>query len=138
MKKEKFRLKDVILLWKDAIVASVLRKYGILSVEKLKKMIDCGKCVTIVDCRSSDMFESAHIPGAMSLPYDKFMLNFSSIPSDGVVVTVCYVGMFSRVAAQKLCDSGYLKVFSLAGGMKRWGKVFGRLDGLTRNRGGQA
>jgi len=74
----------------------------------------------------------------MNLPYDKFMLNFSVIPSDGVVVAVCYVGMFSRVAAQKLCDSGYSRVFSLAGGMKRWGKMVGRFDGLTHNRGGQA
>lgn len=107
------------LLW-DAFAASKDKRYASINAARLEQMLQSGQELTVVDCREPGLYEASHITGARSMPYDVFMKEHRTLPATAPVVLVCYVGMFSRVAASKLCDSGYTEVLSLRGGMKSW------------------
>lgn len=103
-----------------AIAAVQPRAYQFLTVEELRALLASGEAPTIVDCRAEADYAAGHIAGAMNVPYRSFMKRHEAVPRGSPVVTVCYVGMYSRAAAQKLARSGHAKVFSLLGGMEAW------------------
>lgn len=120
MVRRRFRFGEMMRLFWDAFVASRDKRYVSISPARLERMLQSGRELTVVDCREPGLYEASHITGARSMPYDVFMKEHRTLPATAPVVLVCYVGMFSRVAASKLCDSGYTEVLSLRGGMKHW------------------
>jgi|GEM_PF-1596609 len=96
------------------------REYEWLTAEELKKLLETGENITVVDCRDAASFAFGHVPGALNVPYRTYMEHAHTVPRGGVVVTACYVGMYGRAAAQKLAKSGHDTVLSLKGGMQAW------------------
>lgn len=109
----------------SVIMASIDKKYELLSVANLEKRLAAKEPMTVVDCRLPDAYAMSHIEGAVNVPYNRFDDEFRKIPKDRPVVAVCYVGMFSRVAAQKFAEDGYGPVYSVTGGMKEWNTAHG-------------
>lgn len=103
-----------------ALAAVQPRAYQFLSVEELRALLASSEAPTVVDCRAESDFAAGHIAGAVNVPYRSFMKSHEAVPRGAAVVAVCYVGMYSRAAAQKLARSGHGKVFSLLGGMEAW------------------
>lgn len=100
------------------------RKYLFIQPEELNSKLKSGNSIIVVDCRDEDSFSfMGHIPGAINIPYVSFMKNHHKVPIGGTVITVCYVGYYSRAAAQRLAKSGHKSVFSLIGGMEEWEKL---------------
>jgi rhodanese-related sulfurtransferase len=65
-----------------------------ISVQELKKMMDSGKPVTIIDSQPKDVYKEGHIKGAISLPW-KAQIPLEevwNIPKDKPVVTYCDCG----------------------------------------------
>lgn len=105
----------------ELVSASMQRQeYGWIDVEELAHMLERGEHVTVVDCRDAATYAFGHIEGAVNVPYRRFMDSHSDIPGGGVIVAACYVGMYSRAAAQKLATTGRGPTFSLKGGMQAW------------------
>lgn len=109
----------------NVLMASIDKKYEFMSVADLEKQLAAKQPMTVVDCRLPDAYAKSHIEGAVNVPYDRFDDEFRKIPKDRPVVAVCYVGMFSRVAAQKFAEDGYGPVYSVTGGMKEWNATHG-------------
>lgn len=126
MARRRFGFGEVARLFWDAFAASWDMGYARISVAQLERMLRSGQELTVIDCREPELYKASHIPGAQNMPYDVFMKEYREIPTTAPVVLACYVGMFSRVAASMLCDSGYAEVMSLRGGMKRWDAVHAR------------
>lgn len=101
------------------------RAYQPITVAELRQRIDSGSPLTIVDCRTPREFADGHIDGALNVSYRVFMDRHAEIPTDRPIVTVCYVGIYSRAAAQKLAESGHCQIHSLIGGMKAWNAAHG-------------
>lgn len=105
------------------LIAALLqrKKYRLITRKELIQLTDTNEDLIVVDCRDPKTFAIAgHIDGAINLPYTEFMKNYKSIPPGKPVVAVCYVGAYSRAAAQKLANYGHRPVMSLLGGMEGW------------------
>jgi rhodanese-related sulfurtransferase len=65
-----------------------------ISIQELKKMMDSGKTVTIIDAQPKDVYKDGHIKGAISLPWRSQipLEDVWNIPKDKPVVTYCDCG----------------------------------------------
>lgn len=95
-----------------------------ITPEALRERLAAGEDVQVVDIRPREQFERGHIPGAVSLPLDRFAAEIDSYDWDEEVVVACPIGESSVQAARLL--SAYegvpedARIASLAGGYREW------------------
>jgi len=65
-----------------------------ISIQELKKMMDAGKPVTIIDAQPKDVYKTGHIKGAISLPWKSQipLEDVWKLPKDKLIVTYCDCG----------------------------------------------
>ena len=92
-----------------------------IEADGLKKVLDGGERVVIVDVRSTAEFRQGHIPGARSLSLDEPADSFRALPRRERIVLYCACPV-SEIgpAYQFLRYSGYTNVFVLHGGFPAW------------------
>jgi 3-mercaptopyruvate sulfurtransferase SseA len=59
-----------------------------VTIEELEAMMKDGK-VFLVDVRSQDAYDAAHIPGAKLIPSGEILNHLKELPSDKLIVTYC-------------------------------------------------
>lgn len=106
----------------------------VITVATLRRMLDEGQLVTIVDIRPDAEWAEWSIPGAIHVdvyaalkagqPNELASLN---VPADRPVVTICAAGRVSLIAAEQLRARGF-DARSLAGGMKAWSLAWNSAD----------
>ncbi len=74
----------------------------------------------ILDVRTSDEWNTVHIPGATLIPLDQLGARLNEVPRDKEVVVVCHSGNRSTQGRDILKNAGYSQVTSMAGGMNQW------------------
>lgn len=52
---------------------------------ELKRLIDSGEKVVVVDVRSERAYREAHIPDAISIPLEQLGMRHSELPGDGLI-----------------------------------------------------
>ncbi len=94
--------------------------YRLMTPAEAKELI-AGPGVVLLDVRTDEEYASAHIPGALLLPYDRIDAGtVSVIPAkDSVVVVYCRSGRRSAIAAKALAALGFSHVYDL-GGIQDW------------------
>ena len=86
-----------------------------ISIEELKKMIDKGEEITVIDVQPKSVYDKGHIKGAVSIPW-KSQLSLEdvwSIPGGVPIITYCACGhgeADSNDAAKQLMKMGYTDV----------------------------
>ena len=90
-----------------------------ISIQELKKMMDAGTPVTILDAQPKDVYIAGHIKGAISLPWKSQIAleDVWSLPTDQLIVTYCDCGpgeSDSADVAAQLFRMGYENVKVLA------------------------
>ena len=90
-----------------------------ISIQELKKMMDDGTPVTILDAQPKDVYDAGHIKGAISLPWKSQIAleDVWSLPTDQLIVTYCDCGpgeSDSADVAAQLFRMGYENVRVLA------------------------
>lgn len=105
-----------------------------ITPNELKKMIEAGEAVTVLDVRQKSEREEWFIPGSVHADVYQALragnqnaLAEVDLPRDRAVVAVCNAGRTSLVAARHLAARGY-KAFSLEGGMTAWSLVWNSAD----------
>jgi rhodanese-related sulfurtransferase len=93
------------------------RKFKKISASEFLEMRKFNKDITILDCRDKDDYEESHLDDAINIPYQGFMKNWHKAAKTKTVITICYVGMYGRVAAQKVASSGNHTAYTVIGGM---------------------
>jgi rhodanese-related sulfurtransferase len=65
-----------------------------IGIEDLKRMIDHGTEVTIIDTQPLDVYEMEHIKGAISLPWKRKLTqqDLPQLPKNRLIVTYCDCG----------------------------------------------
>jgi len=97
-----------------------------ITVEDLKKMMDEGATVVIVDTNEEINYKMKHIKGAVHFPWAKVIGDPGSLPRDKPLVLYCgCVGeeASDSVAQQLMNPWGYKNVKVLDGGLMRWSKL---------------
>jgi molybdopterin/thiamine biosynthesis adenylyltransferase/rhodanese-related sulfurtransferase len=90
-----------------------------LSVRELKRRIDGGEDVFILDVREPYEYQIAQIGGKL-IPQNDVPQRLPEIPRDREVVVQCRSGARSQKIAEFLKQSGYTQVVNLAGGILAW------------------
>ena len=93
---------------------------GEISPEQLKKRIDAGEAVYVLDVRNPNEFQICRIPGTTLLPLPELGNRFAEVPKDREVVVHCKSGMRSAKAIEFLKGQGYTKLLNLTGGILGW------------------
>ncbi len=90
----------------------------LISATELK---DSSDKYAIIDARSMEEYQVAHIANAQFLDYGSFDVGqWSALPKDQAVAVYCSVGYRSEKIARKFKAAGYQKVYNLYGGIFEW------------------
>jgi len=92
-----------------------------LSATELKKALDAGEALTLVDVRGEDERRLAKIAAAKTLLENEAEIR--ALPKDSKIVFQCHHGMRSRAAAERFLAEGFTNVWNLEGGIDAWSVV---------------
>ncbi len=87
--------------------------YENLDMEEAYKAIMLDDSITVIDVRSSDEYNSGHIPKAINIPLDD--IDSINLEKDTTIYVYCASGNRSKEASQKLVDLGYKAVYNIGG-----------------------
>lgn len=92
-----------------------------ITATELKKRMDAGEDVQIVDVRQPDEFEYAKIEGAKLIPLGEIMRRIDELDDSRELILQCKAGGRSAQAIQFLTRAGYKgEMTNLAGGITAW------------------
>jgi molybdopterin/thiamine biosynthesis adenylyltransferase/rhodanese-related sulfurtransferase len=104
------------------LIADVRRSVRVVSLEDLRRRLDQGERLTLVDVREKDEVRGGYIPGAINVPRGFLEMQIEQrVPDKGSkVVLYCAGGVRSALAAKTLAELGYTDVESASPGFVRW------------------
>ena len=91
-----------------------------ITAEQLKKRIDAGENLFVLDVRNPNEFQICRIPGTVLVPLPELPSRFAEVPRDREVIVHCKSGMRSAKAIEFLKGQGYSKLANLTGGILAW------------------
>ncbi len=115
--------------WMKAAAAGVLalalaacgaakQENGVKKIDAQKaKELMAGGSVTVVDVRTAEEYEEAHVPGAVLVPLDTIGAEAPAALPDkkAVLLVYCRSGRRSAQAAAQLAELGYETVYDFGG-----------------------
>jgi adenylyltransferase/sulfurtransferase len=93
---------------------------GELTVEDLKRRIDRGEDLFILDVRNPEEFQIGRIPGSTLIPLPDLPRRVRELDPDRELIVHCKSGMRSTKAVQFLREQGFKKLSNLKGGILAW------------------
>lgn len=105
----------------DAIKASTEAS---ITAQQLKRMLDSGEEVALIDVREPAEFEIVRIPGAQLIPKDQILDGsaLSKLPHDRPIILYCKSGVRSAEALAVLLGAGFTDARHLVDGVIGWAK----------------
>ncbi len=107
-----------------ASLAAATHDYQIVKTEELKRMLDDGIEMTVVDARNPEEYQEVHIKGAINIPEKKFAEYQQELPGNKSAKIIFYCNGIkcgkSKKAAQKVINLGYTDISVYAEGMPVW------------------
>lgn len=91
-----------------------------VSVRELKRKMDEGEALTLIDVREPYEYEIARIAGSRLIPLGELETHVSELPRTGTLVLQCHSGVRSEHAARLLREAGFDNVYNLEGGIDAW------------------
>ncbi len=91
-----------------------------ITPDQLKRRIDAGENLFVLDVRNPNEFAICRIPGTVLVPLPELPLRFAEVPKDREVIVHCKSGMRSAKAIEFLKAQGYTKLVNLSGGILGW------------------
>ncbi|RZN38561.1 MAG: MBL fold metallo-hydrolase [Methanosarcinales archaeon] len=112
-------LRSGIEAWYDA--GNATEHMGLSTVHELKRRIDRGDDLLVLDVRDENEWRTGHIKGAMHIYVGNLESRLSEVPRDQPITIVCNVGHRASLAASILMRAGYTNVCcDVLGSMKAW------------------
>ena len=90
--------------------------------QSLKRLIDNGHDIILLDVREAWECEIVHLKGAKQIPLGELPQQASLLNPYTEIVVYCHKGMRSLDAAHLLQQLGFKRVKSLVGGIDRWAR----------------
>jgi len=90
-----------------------------IRVEELKKRLDAGEDLFLLDVRDEFEYEISNIGGQL-IPLAELSTRINELDANQQIVTVCKMGPRGAKAAQVLHKAGFSHVWNLAGGIHAW------------------
>ena len=93
-----------------------------ISVEEVKRKLDAGEPVHLIDVREAEELEICRLDGAEHIPMMSLFTGIqqTEAPADACIVVFCHLGIRSREAAHYLRLNGHPNALSMTGGVTAW------------------
>ena len=91
-----------------------------ISAVELKRRLDRGDRLTILDVREPNEYQINRIAGSVLIPLGDVPTRYHELDPNEEVITQCKVGGRSAKAADFLRSVGFKKVLNLTGGIVDW------------------
>jgi sulfur-carrier protein adenylyltransferase/sulfurtransferase len=91
-----------------------------ISAVELKKRLDRGDRLTIVDVREPNEYQINRIPGSVLIPLGDIPKRYHELDPNEEIIAQCKIGGRSAKAADFLRSVGFKKVLNLTGGIVEW------------------
>lgn len=91
-----------------------------ITPEQLKKRIDAGENLFVLDVRNPNEFQICRIPGTVLVPLPDLPNRLAEVPRDREVIVHCKSGMRSAKAIEFLKSQGYTRLVNLNAGILGW------------------
>ena len=91
--------------------------YMNINAEEAKKIMDTESGYVILDVRTQEEYDEAHIPGAIVIPNTEIEARAESeLPDkDQMILVYCRSGRRSKLAADILVELGYTNIYEFGG-----------------------
>ena len=112
------------------LVNAVKSKIRETNVTEVKKRLDTGEKLNLVDVREESEWAKGHIPGARHLSKGVIERDIETVIPDknAEIVLYCGGGFRSALAADNLQQMGYTNVVSMDGGWRGWTEAGGKVS----------
>ncbi|GIN19382.1 MAG TPA: hypothetical protein DEO65_09125 [Bacillus bacterium] len=105
----------------------------VVNNDELQKKIESKEDIIVLDVRETAEYAFNHILNAISIPLGELEERADKLQKEKEIFVVCRTGNRSDMAAQKLKEKGFEKVFNVIPGMSEW---TGDTEGIN-HKGGQ-
>lgn len=106
----------------EELVAEARENAGRTDVDEVKRTLESGEDLLVLDVREPEEYEAGHLPGATPIP--RGLLEYkaaSELPDkERRIVTHCALGGRGMLAASTLAEMGYTNVSNMEGGVTAW------------------
>jgi rhodanese-related sulfurtransferase len=113
----------VVRAWIE-LIERLSRPFAWIDVDELKRRLDRGEAVTVVDVRGPDEFVGplGHIATARNIPVTELASRLVELAGleGGPIVIVCRTDKRSAMAARTLRAAGFARLNVLRRGMEQW------------------
>lgn len=89
---------------------------------ELKRMLDGGEEVVLLDVREPGELQLARIEGALHIPMGDLPGRTADLDPEARIVVFCHLGQRSAMTAQFLRQRDFERASSLAGGIDAWAR----------------
>ncbi len=115
-------LKDEMCSAMENYMVSSPPDWNVVRAGELKKALDSGEKVFLLDVREPSEFAAGHIEGAVNVPVKELPRRVNELPKDrGLkMVAYCASGIRSAYATMFLRVYGYIDVRTLEHGIREW------------------
>jgi adenylyltransferase/sulfurtransferase len=96
------------------------------TVDELKRRLDSGEKLFILDVRNPEEYQICRIPGSTLIPLPQLPQRFKELDRNQEIVIHCKSGMRSLKAQQFLREQGFNKTKNLKGGILAWAERIDR------------
>jgi adenylyltransferase/sulfurtransferase len=86
----------------------------------LKRRLDRGDTLTLVDVREPNEYQINRIPGTILIPLGEIPRRYAELDKNDEIVVHCKMGARSAKAADFLRSVGFTRVLNLKGGILDW------------------
>jgi adenylyltransferase/sulfurtransferase len=91
-----------------------------LGPEEIKKRMDEGQKMVILDVREPWEYQTAKIEGSFLIPLGQLEKRKDELDKEADIVCLCHMGVRSFKAMKYLQGCGFKNVVNLAGGIEAW------------------
>jgi sulfur-carrier protein adenylyltransferase/sulfurtransferase len=85
-----------------------------------------GEAIQLIDVREPHEWEITRIDGARLIPLHRVQSAIPTIDTTTPIAVYCKAGTRSALAVRDLIDAGFRQVWSVSGGILRWGREVDR------------
>jgi len=97
-------------------------EYQSITPSELKRRLDAGDSLVLLDVREPWEFETARIEGSKLIPLDEMPGRVSELDPAAETIVICHHGNRSAYMTQALQHSGFENVFNLQGGVDAYSR----------------
>lgn len=92
----------------------------VMTVDELKRTLDKGEEMKIIDVRRTGEFENGHVPSAINIPLADLPERIADLPAGVRLAFICASGYRSTMAMGIVDRSGLMPAINIVGGTSAW------------------